>query len=66
MHLHHELRRALADTKIDGTTTIRRRPAAPEMRARPEQTNRGIRVLFGHRRARRGGRSTGTLGAGQH
>jgi hypothetical protein len=67
MHLHHELQRALADTKIGVTTATPRLAKPPETPPRPEGANKGtrsIRMLFGHRPAGRRGRTTGTVGTG--
>lgn len=68
MHLHHELQRALADTKFDAAGMPR-----PEART-DNQTHRSdaaadarsFRLAFWHRRGARDHRTTGTLRAGQH
>ena len=69
MHLHHELQRALADTKIDGTTPGPPFPARPdehlhEQRA-PAASWRAL-LHLPHRPNRQDGRASRTLGARQH
>jgi hypothetical protein len=67
MHLHHELQRALADTKIDGTT--------PPFAAGLDEHQHAERTLAANwrvllhlppRTTRQDGRASRTLRAGQH
>ena len=54
MHLHHELQRALADTKIGASAATL--PAGAEEELPPKNApavNRHIRFLLGHPRRRR-------------
>jgi hypothetical protein len=61
MHLHHELQRALADTKVSATTP----PLSTQPEERPRALTISRRVLL-LRPARRDRRATRTLGAGRH
>jgi hypothetical protein len=67
MHLHHELQRALANTKFDRSapSPTARADEQPH-RERSAAGTRGVRFLFGHRDARHGARTAGTLRTGQH
>jgi hypothetical protein len=62
MHLHHELQRALADTKISATTPPL--PTQPNEQPYAPSISRRVLLLLPHP-ARRG-RATRTLGARQH
>ncbi len=61
MHLHHELQRALADTKISATTPPL--PTRPEAQPPAPTISKRVLLLLSHRPARRDGRATRTLGA---
>jgi hypothetical protein len=62
MHLHHELQRALADTKVSATTPPL--PTQPNEQPLALTTSRRLLLLLPHRPARRD-RATRTLRAGQ-
>jgi hypothetical protein len=62
MHLHHELQRALADTKVSATTSPV--PTQPNEQPLALTISRRVLLLLPHRPARRD-RGTRTLGAGQ-
>jgi len=64
MHLHHELQRALADTKISATTPPP--PTQPEEQPHARTISRRVLLRLPHRPARRDRRATRTLGAKQH
>jgi hypothetical protein len=64
MHLHHELQRALADTKVGASSSpVLTQPH--EQTVAPKVSRRVLRLLP-HRPAPRDGRATPTLGTRQH
>ena len=64
MHLHHELQRALAETKVGASSP----PILTQPQEETDAPKIGRRVLhlLPHRPARRDGRATRALGARQH